>query len=213
MIEKKIIAIDPVNPELRIIKKAGKMIQNNGLVIFPTTCLYGMAANALNEEAVKKIFLSKQRPLNKAILLLIKDRAMLLDLVTSIPDSACKLMDVFWPGNLTLIFEARDHVSKLLTAGTGKIGIRLPAHPVAKALVEAAGFPITGTSANLSGREGCSQVSRLDSPVIDQADIVLDAGTLKGGKGSTIADVTSPRINILREGEVTMGQINEIIAI
>lgn len=209
--KKKIVSIDPVNPEPDIISKAGKIIQNNHLVIFPAKCLYGVAANALNEKAIEKIFSLKHRPFNKPILLLIPDRSMLDELVKWIPDKAYKLMDAFWPGNLTLIFEARDHIPELLTAGTGKIGIRLPLHPVAKALVESTGFPITGTSANLSGQDSCSRISQLDSSLIDQAGLVLDAGILKGGTGSTIADITTLEINILREGEVTTDQIKEII--
>jgi len=210
--EKKIVCIDPETPDTDIIIKAGKIIQNNGVVIFPAKCLYGVAANALNEKAVEKVFQLKQRPLNNPILVLIPDKKMLLTLVKSIPKPAEKLMDAFWPGNLTLVFEASSNIPKLLTAGTGKIGIRIPAHPVAKALVEYVNLPITGTSANLSGQNSCNQACRLDPAIIDHADLVLDAGTLKGGKGSTIADVTTAAITILREGEVTADQINKTLA-
>ena len=209
---KKIIAIDPVNPEPDIITKAGKIIQNNGVVIFPAKCLYGVAANALNKKAVEKIFLLKKRPLTNPILILISNKNMLTDLVTTISRPAKKLMEAFWPGNLTIVFDAKSNISQLLTAGTGKIGIRIPAHPVANALVEYTGFPITGTSANLSGQNGCSQTKQLVSSIIDHADLVLDAGTLKGGTGSTIIDVTTSDINIIREGEVSVHQINEILA-
>jgi L-threonylcarbamoyladenylate synthase len=212
MMSQKIVAIDPVNPESDIIAKAGKIIQNNGVVIFPAQCLYGVAANALDEKAVEKIFQIKRRPLNNPVLVLIPNKSMLSDFVTTISNSAQKLMDAFWPGNLTLIFEAKDNILPLLTAGTGKIGIRIPVHPVAKALVDYTGFPITGTSANLSGRNGCSQPGQLSPAIIDRADLVLDAGTLKGGTGSTIADVTSHGINIIREGEASVHRINEILA-
>ena len=209
---KKIIAVDPVNPEPDIIAKAGKIIQNNGVVIFPAKCLYGVAANALNNKAVEKVFHLKQRPLNNPILILIPDTTLLPDLVKSIPTSAEKLIKAFWPGNLTIVFEAKDNIPQLLTAGTRKIGIRIPAHPVAKALVEYTNFPITGTSANLSGQIGCSQTKQLSSYIIDHVDLVLDAGTLKGGTGSTIVDVTTSDINIIREGEVSVHLINEILA-
>ncbi|MCD4677284.1 MAG: threonylcarbamoyl-AMP synthase [Desulfobacula sp.] len=209
---KKIIAVDPVNPEPDIIAKAGKITQNNGVVIFPAKCLYGVAANALNNKAVEKVFHLKQRPLNNPILILIPDTTLLPDLVKSIPTSAEKLIKAFWPGNLTIVFEAKDNIPQLLTAGTRKIGIRIPAHPVAKALVEYTNFPITGTSANLSGQIGCSQTVQLSSSIIDHVDLVLDAGTLKGGTGSTIVDVTTSDINIIREGEVSVHLINEILA-
>ena len=209
---KKIITVDPVNPESDIIDRAGKIIQNNGVVIFPAKCLYGIAANALNEKAVEKVFQLKQRPLNNPILILLPDRDLLPDLVKSIPKSAEKLMDAFWPGNLTIIFEAKGHIPQLLTAGTGKIGVRLPLHPVAKALVESVEFPITGTSANLSGQNGCNRTSQLAPSIIDPADLVLNAGVLKGGTGSTIVDVTALNINIIREGEVSARKINKILA-
>lgn len=209
---KKIVAIDPVNPESDHIIKAGKILRNNGIVIFPAKCLYGIAARALDEKAVKKVFDLKQRPLDNPILVLIPYRTMLQDLVKSIPEPAEKLMDAFWPGNLTLVFEAKDNISKLLTAGTGKIGVRMPVHPVAMALVELMGVPLTGTSANLSGQAGCSRADRLDASIIDHADLVLDAGILKGGTGSTIVDVTGSNIHILREGEVTADQIKEALA-
>lgn len=212
MMTKKIVSIDSVNPEPDIIAKAGKIIQNNGVVIFPAQCLYGVATNALNEKAVEKVFHIKQRPLDNPILVLIPNQNMLPDLVTTISKSAQKLMDAFWPGNLTIVFEAKDNILQLLTAGTGKIGIRIPAHPVAKALVEYTGLPITGTSANLSGRNGCSQTDQLVPSIIGHADLVLDAGILKGGTGSTIVDVTASNINIIREGEVSQDQINRTLA-
>jgi L-threonylcarbamoyladenylate synthase len=208
-----IVSIDPVNPEPDQIAKAGKILQKKGIVIFPAKCLYGVAANALDETAIEKVFHLKQRPLNNPILVLIQDRKMLYDLVTSIPNQADKLMDTFWPGNITLVFKAKTHISKLLTAGTGKIGIRVPLHPVARALVNAVPFPLTGTSANLSGQKGCSRMDQLPLSIIDQADLVLDAGNLKGGRGSTIIDVTTSPAAIIREGEVTAEQIKACLAI
>jgi len=206
-----IAAIDPVNPESDIIAKAGKIIQDNGVVIFPAQCLYGVAANALNKKAVEKVFHLKQRSLNNPILILISNKNILLDLVTTISESAIKLMNAFWPGNLTLVFEAKDHISQLLTANTGKIGIRIPVHPVAKALVESVKLPITGSSANLSGDKGCSRADKLVPSIIDHADLVIDAGILKGGAGSTIVDTSESNINILREGRISMKEINKIL--
>ena len=211
MISPKIVSIDPVNPESDLIDSAGKIIQNNGVVIFPAKCLYGVAANALNKKAVEKVFHLKNRPLNNPILILLPDRTVLPDLVKSIPKPAEKLINAFWPGNLTIIFEAKDNIPPLLSAGTGKVGVRLPAHPVAKALVEAVGFPITGTSANLSGQNGCSRTDQLVPSIIDHADLVLNAGILKGGAGSTIVDITALNINIIREGEISARKINEIL--
>ena len=211
--EQKIVFIDPVKPDPDCIVKAGKILRKNGIVIFPAKCLYGVGANALDETAIKKVFHLKQRPWNSPVLILIRDRKMLQTLVTSISRQADKLMDAFWPGNITLVFKAKKHISELLTAGTCKIGIRIPAHPVAKAIVELLNFPITGTSANLSGKGGCNQIDQLSPALIEHADLVLDAGRLKGGMGSTIVDVTTSPVVIIREGEVTATQINKILEI
>lgn len=208
----KIIRLDPVRPDPASITRAGDILRNNGTVIFPTQCLYGIGARALDEKTVEKVFQIKQRPLNNPILVLIPDESFLKDLVKSIPESAEKLMKVFWPGGLTLIFEAKDEIPKLLTAGTGKLGIRVPSHPAAKALVEDSGFPITGTSANLSGCPGCDRVGLIDPSVIENSDLILDSGVLKGGTGSTIVDITVLPVCILREGEVPKNQIQNVLA-
>ncbi|MFH2091069.1 MAG: L-threonylcarbamoyladenylate synthase [Pseudomonadota bacterium] len=209
---KKIICIDPVNPEPVIIAKAGKILAQNGVVIFPAKCLYGVAVHAFNTQAVEQVFQLKNRPRSNPILILVKDRAMLNTLVTHIPDSANLLMDAFWPGNLTLVFNAQDHIPEQLTAGTEKIGIRIPVHPVAQALVQQVNFPITGTSANLTGEKGCTRIDQLAISIIDQSDLILDAGPVKGGKGSTIADVTEETVRILREGEISGKQIKKALA-
>ncbi len=208
----KIVSIDPITPDTDYILKAGKILSNNGVVIFPAKCLYGVAVNALNVGAVKKVFDLKKRPLDNPLLVLIKDQIMLNRLVTKISSTAQRLMDTFWPGNLTLVFKAHECVPKQLTAGTGKIGIRIPSHPVAKALVNSLDFPITGTSANLSGKEGCTSIDQLPSSIVEQTDLLLDAGCVKGGTGSTIADVTGKTIHVLREGEVSQGQIQIALA-
>ncbi|MCK7504913.1 MAG: Sua5/YciO/YrdC/YwlC family protein [Desulfobacterales bacterium] len=112
-------------------------------------------------------------------------------------------MQRFWPGRLTLVLDARPGLPARLTAGTGKIGIRLAAHPVARALAEAVAQPITGTSANLSGGSGCRQIAELDPRIARQVDLILDGGALKGGVGSTVVDVTGETPVVIREGEVS----------
>jgi L-threonylcarbamoyladenylate synthase len=111
-------------------------------------------------------------------------------------------MDRFWPGKITLVFEALPAVPECLTAGTGKIGIRQPGHPVAAALVKTFQGPVTGTSANLSGSPGCRQIADLDPQVARKLDLILDAGPLRGGSGSTVVDVTQDIPRILRVGQI-----------
>lgn len=198
----KILRVDPVRPEETAMQTAGKILAQDGIVIFPAACLYGVAANALSDTAVEKVFSLKQRPRNNPILVLIHDIAMLKDLVSQIPKAAEILMDSFWPGRLTIVFKAAPQISPLLTARTGKIGIRMPGHPVARALARSVKFPITGTSANLSGRPGAASPADLPPEMIEAADLVLDAGPVQGGTGSTIVDVTGSCPKVLREGAV-----------
>lgn len=206
------VFIDPAQPDVNIIQTAGKILAQDGIVIFPAQCLYGIAAHALSPSAIDRVFELKQRPPDNPLLVLVKNTSMIQELVTHIPETAEKLINAFWPGNLTLIFNAKPHVPSQLTAHTGKIGIRIPLHPVAKALVDRLDFPITGTSANLSGKAGCTTTKELPPSIITDCDLILDAGPVKGGKGSTIADVSGQHIQILREGKVPARQIQNILA-
>ncbi|MFC1886616.1 L-threonylcarbamoyladenylate synthase [Thermodesulfobacteriota bacterium] len=195
--------VDPFHPEPEIIAEASRSIQTGGVVAFPTRCLFGLAADALNPVSVERVFQIKQRPPDKPVLVLIKKRTDLSGLVKSIPSTAKNLIDVFWPGRITIIFKAKDALSEVLTARTGKIGVRIPGHPVAVALVNTLNHPITGTSANLSGHTGCSRISELSHDISDKLDLILDAGPLRGGVGSTVVDVTVNPPKVIRHGEVS----------
>lgn len=199
----KIIKINPTMPDPNAITQAISVIEKGGIISFPTQCLYGLGADALNVEAVDRVFDVKDRPFGKPILILIKNVEVLEEIVRDVPPSASRIIEKFWPGGVTIVFEANESLPDRLTAGTGKIGVRLPAHPVAAALVNSFEKPITGTSANLAGRTGCSRISDLDARITEKLDLVLDAGPLEGGVGSTVVDVTGDVPKILREGSVS----------
>jgi L-threonylcarbamoyladenylate synthase len=120
-------------------------------------------------------------------------------------------MEALWPGSLTLVFQAADVLPSNLTGNTGKIGIRLASHAVAHNLVSAVGKPITGTSANISGQGGCITVAGLDQHIRDQVDLVIDAGKLPGGEGSTVVDVTVNPPKIIREGAIRAAKIHAVL--
>jgi len=208
-ISDKTIKINPVKPEPELIQKAASVIRSGGIVIFPTRDLYGLAADAFNEDAVGRIFEIKGRGSDKPVLVLAESFLMLSCLARIIPPAAQKIMDNFWPGKITIVFEANDNVSANLTAGTGKIGVRRPGHPVASALVKAVGGPVTGTSANLSGTPGCSVISEIDPGVAESVDLIIDAGELEGGTGSTVIDVTGEPPVLIREGGISINEINK----
>ena len=203
----KIHKIDPVNPNPDTIQEAAEIIRKGGVVAFPTRCLYGLGAAAFNPKAVSRIFKIKQRPAQKPILILIDDPNRLRSLVTHISAAAKAISERFWPGRVTLVFDASAEVPDTLTAGTGKIGIRLAGHPVAAALARATQGPLTGTSANVSGCPGCHQIEGLQPAVTQQLDLILDAGPLRGGNGSTVVDVTGKIPRVLREGAVSEKEI------
>jgi len=185
-------------------------MQKGGTVCFPTRCLYGLAADALNRKAVERIFEIKKRSRDKPLLVLIPGRELLSTMVEEVPPEAVRIMDAFWPGKVTLVFKACKQIPENLTAGTAKIGVRLPGHPVAAALVREAGRPITGTSANLSGEPGAPRIEDLAAEVSTSVDMILDAGPLKGGTGSTLVDMTRHPPVVLREGEISATQINHV---
>ncbi len=201
------ILIDPFNPQSELILKAADSIKKGGIVLFPTRCLYGIGVDPFNFEAVDRLFKIKQRSYSNPIPILVKDANDLNILVQHVPSTAKCIMDNFWPGQITIVFEAKSTIPVKITAGTGKIGIRLPEHPVAFSLVKEVNGPITGTSANISGKIGCSAISDLDIQLAEKLDILLDAGPLKGGTGSTVIDVTTPFPTILREGYVSAKNI------
>lgn len=199
----KICPIDPIRADPALIQCAARTMRSGGIIVFPTTGLYGLGADATNDEAVGRIFQIKRRTTAKPILILIRNASQLDRWVATVPEMARKLIHRHWPGGITLVFDARQNLPSTLTAETGKIGIRLPAHPVATALVDSVDFPVTATSANLTGQPGCATIDELPTLIIDPVDLVLDAGTLAGGEGSTVVDVTGKQPVILREGVVS----------
>ncbi len=205
--KQKIIHIDPQSPQTDVIEKAAGIIKKGGVIVFPTWCLYGLAADAMNTDAIEKVFTIKKRRPENPLLILIKNRHELHHFVEAIPESATSIMDTFWPGRVTIIFKAKKTIPGILTAETGKIGIRLPEHPVALALLAQLDSPVTGTSANFSFEPGCSDISSMPDPLIDQTELVLDSGRLHGGSGSTIVDTTCTPPKIIREGEISSDEI------
>ena len=199
----KIRPIDPQHPHADLIDAAVRVLKDGGVIGFPTGSLYGLGADALNTDAVDRVFTIKQRPSVKPLLILVPDRKVVFELAAEVPPAAERLMDRFWPGRVTIVFKAFPELPSNLTAGTGRIGIRLPGHPVARALVSAFGRPITGTSANLSGQGGCHRIAELDPKLIEQLDLVLDAGPLKEGIGSTVVDIIGAEPIVRREGVVS----------
>lgn len=184
------------------ILQAVDVLQRGGLVAFPTETYYGLAVDPECEPAVAKLFEVKQRQAHKPLLLLIDRREQLADLVFDIPDKYLDLMDKYWPGPLTLVFPARENLSRLLTGDTGTIGIRISPHPMARELIRRLGKPVTATSANVSGGIPAQTAGEVFEMFQEKVDYILDGGATPAGLCSTVVGLEHGNLIILRAGQL-----------
>jgi len=189
------------------INEAVKVISEGGIVAFPTESFYGLGVDATNPHAIKRLFRIKKRDPDLPILILISSLRRLPKYVASIPPGAKRIGKEFWPGGLTMIFRSSPVLPSVLTAGKGKVGIRVSSHPLANALSRAVDVPITGTSANISRRPPCIMADQVVGCLGDDLDLILDGGITEGGYPSTILDVTCDPPLIIREGIIKADEI------
>ncbi|MGD2126114.1 MAG: L-threonylcarbamoyladenylate synthase [Desulfobacteraceae bacterium] len=206
-----VIKVDNPGSLEAALKKAKEVILSGGVVAIPTESFYGLAINAKDEQAIQRLLNVKKRGGDHPILILISSKAMLNRYVAHLPEKAHQLIREFWPGGLTIVFKAGPNISPLLTAGTGKIGIRLSSHPIPTKLAHATDSPITGTSANISGEPACMTAEEVSHALGEEVDLILDGGEAAGGKGSTVVDVTVDPPRILREGMVGEQELRDVL--
>jgi L-threonylcarbamoyladenylate synthase len=205
------IKVDPAHGFRKALDRASQCLRYGGIVAFATESFYALGANATSQKAVERLFRVKKRSPDNPVLILISSVDMLSKHVDSLPPRAYQLIEAFWPGGLTLVFKAGPNIPRQLTAGTGKIGIRLSSHPVAAALPHTLGMPVTGTSANISGQPPCRSGEAVEKALGEEVDLILDSGETPGKIGSTILDVTLDPPQILREGMVPKTRLNGFI--
>jgi len=198
----KILTIDSHQPQTDALKEAARVIIAGGLIAFPTDTTYGLGANPFDDGAVERIFELKGRQAGKAILILIDHPQRLGGLVQGISRNAQELMDKFWPGPLTLIFNASHSLREHIIARSGKIGIRLPDSQIARMLAQEAGVPVTATSANVSGKPSALNVNDVRTYFGDKLDLILDAGQSAQAVESTVIDVTCEVPVVVRQGAI-----------
>ncbi|MBR2796553.1 MAG: threonylcarbamoyl-AMP synthase [Clostridia bacterium] len=199
----------PVNDES--LSRAGELIRAGGLVAFPTETVYGLGANALDADAVRRIFEAKGRPGDNPLIVHISRVDQLSPLITGAPSPAARaLMDACWPGPMTLIFPKSPAVPAEVTAGLDTVAVRFPVHPAARSLIEAARRPIAAPSANRSGRPSPTTAAHVLEDMDGRVPLILDGGACAVGLESTVIDVTGDTPRILRPGGVTPERIAEI---
>jgi L-threonylcarbamoyladenylate synthase len=205
-----ILKLDANNPDLDKVGYAAEIIKAGGLVAFPTETVYGLGANALDETAVKGIFAAKGRPADNPLIVHIADKGALCELTSSIPPVAGTLMDNFWPGPLTMIFNKSMAVPRITTGGLDTVAVRMPSHPVALALIAKSGLPIAAPSANTSGKPSPTIAQHVIEDLFGKVDMIIDAGSTNVGLESTVLDVTVSPPAILRPGGITPEQLESV---
>ena len=193
------------------LEEAARILREGGLVAFPTETVYGLGANALDEEAAKKIYAAKGRPSDNPLIAHISSPEELKPLAAEVPDMAKKLMDCYWPGPMTLVFKKTDLVPYGTTGGLDTVAVRMPSDPVAKTLIRLAGVPIAAPSANSSGRPSPTTADHVWQDMEGKIDMIVDGGPVGIGLESTIIDVTGPVAMILRPGAITIEMVRETL--
>lgn len=193
-----------------VVSEAARIVRRGGVIAMPTDSFYALGACALDEPAVRRVCAIKGQRESKPILVLISDRSQLDTLVARVQPGAAMLMDRFWPGPLTIVFPASPHLPAALTAGTGTIGVRLPAQPLLVKLLRATG-PLTGTSANRSGASPARTALDVEQNLGCEVDLILDGGPSSATLPSTVVEATEV-VRLLREGSIGRTALKAVLA-
>ncbi len=200
--------VDPADPQIAV---AARIIREGGVVAFPTETVYGLGANALDPLAVRKIFAAKDRPADNPLIAHIADFDAVRKLTTTLPRELELLAERFWPGPLTIILPAAPCVPKEVTAGLSTVGVRLPAHPIARALIRAAGVPIAAPSANRSGKPSPTTATHVYEDMFGRIDAIVDGGRSGVGVESTIVSLAGATPRLLRPGGVSLEELEDVL--
>ena len=207
--ETKVAIIKDINKNIKFIEEAARVIKSGGIVAFPTETVYGLGANALEEEAVKKIFIAKGRPQDNPLIVHVCSKDI-SNLVKKVPKVAQELINKFWPGPLTIILEKKDIIPNMTSADLDTIGIRMPNSEIALKLIELSDRPIAAPSANISGRPSPTEVERCIDDLDGRVDYIIGGESSDIGVESTIIDCTVNPPLILRPGGITLEMLREI---
>ena len=202
--------IDPDFPDADLLARAANSLRAGKLVAFPTETVYGLGANAFDADAVGRIFAAKGRPSRNPLIVHVPDATRVHAVAGNWPETAVRLAAAFWPGPLTMVVPKAKSIPEVVAGGGHSVGIRCPAHPVARALIAAAGVPVAAPSANRSGGLSPTTAAHVVASLGDRVDLVLDGGPCHGGLESTVVDLTGPVPRLLRPGLVRVGMLEAI---
>ena len=201
------VVVDPEAPQRDAIEEAAKWILLGEVVALPTDTLYGLGVDPFSGAAVARLFAAKGRPDDRAIPLIAADRAQIERDIGPLTPLAARIADKFWPGPLTMLLPAPRAMAPAVSAGTGKVGVRVPDDRCARAICAAAGRPLTATSANVSGEPATADPSEVERTLGDRIMFLFDAGPTRGGAPSTIVDVTAVQPSLVRAGAIAWEEI------
>ena len=203
--------IDPHRPDESVLREASAVLHCGGLVAIPTETVYGLAANALDPQAVLGIYAAKHRPADNPLIVHVSSVGMAKRYVTEWPDAAQKLADAFWPGPLTMILPKRDVIPPEVTCGGPSVALRFPSHPAARAVIEASGLPLAAPSANLSGSPSPTCAAHVMHDFDGAIDMVIDGGQCACGVESTVVTLCTTPPRLLRPGFVTVEELRGVL--
>ena len=205
------LRVNALRPEAAVTRRGAEAIRHGKVIAAPTDTLYGLLADARNRKALRQVFRIKGRAESKPVLLLIDSRRQISGIAREIPVAFEVLADAFWPGPLTMVLPARPEIPAIVTAGRDTVAVRLPRSPLVRALARQAGCPLTGTSANLSGRAGARSASEVSAQLGPRLPLLLDAGRVARPVPSTIVDLASGRPRMLREGRIGAADLARVL--
>ena len=200
-----------LRPQPEAIRRAADVLLNGGLVAIPTETVYGLAASALDEEAVRAIFKAKGRPQDNPLISHISSLDMLEVTSCNVPPAAYRLAEAFWPGPLTMVLPRGAALADAVCAGLDTAAVRMPSHPVAQAVIRAAGVPLAAPSANLSGSPSPTTARDVMADMDGRIPMVLDGGACEVGVESTVVSLTGPQPVLLRPGGITREQLQQVL--
>jgi L-threonylcarbamoyladenylate synthase len=205
------VFVDPEAPQRDAIQDAATWIRNGGVVALPTDTLYGLAADPFSASAVARVFEVKGRAAERALPLIAADAGQAAAHLGRLTALGQRLAERFWPGPLTLLVSAPPSLAADVTGGTGKVGVRVPADAIARAICAEAGRPVTATSANVSGAPATPDPDQVERTLGDRIDLLIDTGLTRGGAPSTIVDVTAAAPVLVRAGAISWEDIQECL--